>query len=272
MTNHEHSHSSKEKDVDSKTSKKIGNKTLGVTRKLLIGAGIAVAVAGGATALYFNYAPNSTPDSQQHQQSTQEETEEQRAARQKAEDEKILAAEKSFEERVQDAELGTDLSPEEFEKEYYQTLTDWLNAGADDALEAKIRSGKTIDDIALDNANIYAEALFGKEWASDKSAEGIAKGNFYLKFKYYNTLVMEANKESRDSESDTKYKAWIEPFKDMRQAGSDYAVGVDFIDNSTESGASAELPGHATIYVGYKSENGKTLLKNSNIHLNLRRE
>lgn len=277
MSNHEHNHNthsdSKERAVDTKTSKKIGGKTLRVrARDLIIGAGIAVAVVGGGVWYMNNGNISSSHDSQQQSQ-TQEETPEQREARQKEEDKKLLAAEKSFDERVAEIQLPANLSPEEFREEYLKTLTNWMNEGASDILGAKMRAGTTIDDIALENANIYATALFGKDWAKGDGYKGKQIDNFYRKFRYANELTLNAYKDSADAKSPVKYRSWVENADgdEVPKSLSGYSIGINYKDNSTESGVSADIPDYAVIYTEYAAEGETTRITQSSISFDVQR-
>lgn len=268
MSNHEHSHNShdtKERGADTKVSKKIGNKTVHI-RNLIIGAGIAVAVVGGG--VWYATNGNVPPHENQQQSQTQEETPEQREARQKEEDKKLLAAEKSFDERVAEIQLPADLSPEKFREEYIKTLTGWMNEGSGPILSAKIRAGKSIDDIALENAKIYATALFGEDWGDNKTVSST-----YLQFQYANKLTLTANKESMDSGNAVSYRSWLENIDGDKVSEnlSGYNIRVDYKDNSIESGVSADLPAYAVLYVKYATEDGASKVTRSSIYFDTQR-
>ena len=261
MSNHEQSHESKNHSYETSKDKSKGKKAIIAA----VAAGVLVVGVGGAL-LANNISNNSSQETKQSQNQTQEETAEQREARQKAEDEKLLKAEKSFDERVAEAQLPPELSDEKFDEAFESSLTKWMNEGASNLLFAKLRNGMTLNDIALENANVYATAYFGKDWAQDKTDDGKLNSNFYAHMQYMNYLTLEAYKKSIDDSSSVPYKSWIKIAQTdhMNKIGSNRILYYTYEDNSSESGISAELPEKAETFVNYKTANSTTLITSIN--------
>lgn len=262
MSNHEQSHESKNRSYETSKDKSKGKKAIIAA----VAAGVLVVGVGGAL-LANNINSGIGQETKQSQNQTQEETAEQREARQKAEDEKLLKSEKSFDERVADAELPPNLNDKEFDSAFSNVLTKWMNEGASDLLFAKLRSGISLGDIALDNANVYAAALFGKDWGDKtKTDEGKLNSEFYVKMQYMNYLTLEAYKKSIDDSSDVPYKSWIKiaQTEHMDKIGSLRILYYTYEDNSSESGVSADLEEKAQTFVGYSTVDNTTRISEIN--------
>lgn len=261
MSNHEQSHESKNHSYETLKDKSKGKKAIIAA----VAAGVLVVGVGGAL-LANNISNSSSQETKQSQNQTQEETAQQREARQKAEDEKLLKAEKSFDERVIDARLAPNLSDEAFDEAFESTLTEWMNEGASDLLFAKLRNGMTLNDISIENANVYATALFGSGWEKDDSKEGTLNKGFYSHMSNMNYLTLEAYKESIDDSSSVPYKSWIEIEHPgfMKNVGSIRILYYSYKDNSSESGVTADIEEKAETYVGYSTVDNTTRISQIN--------
>ncbi len=138
--------------------------------------------------------------------------------------EETSTPEVSIEEQIEALKIPTGLSNEDLAQAYIDLSNEWWTAGADDqlredSLEANLSWDDFLPQVAAENAQIYAPALYGPDWQTNPAIQEVlsnkisANQNMLANFTY--------TAWSDDPENKEAYDSWMEVAKVTEVTKSD---------------------------------------------------